>query len=107
MKELPITNLDVVTSGSRSNIRFSNGIQVEYGYIGFEVGVDGREFDYIRPFVNDLTVGIAGWRFANEKVGFASYTEMSNTKGRIDCWGKDTGNNQFRSISYIVIGRWK
>lgn len=107
MKELPLTNLDIVASGNRENVRFSNGIQIEYGYIGFEVGVEAREFEYIRPFISDLTTGIAGWRFANENVGFASYTEMSNTKGRIDCSGKASGNSEYRSISYIVIGRWK
>lgn len=31
MNELLTTNLDLVTSEERSNVRFANGIQIEYG----------------------------------------------------------------------------
>lgn len=104
---LATDNLDIQASGTRENVRFPNGIQIEYGYVGFDPGVQSRELNYLRPFISDLTTGVASWRFANESQGYATFTEMSNTYFLINCWGKDTGTNLSRSCSYIVIGRWK
>ena len=45
MKELSLTNLDIVTSGERSNTRFANGIQIEYGvYTSNDDGTTSMNF---------------------------------------------------------------
>ena len=98
--------LDLESLGERRSLRLPNGIQIEYGNITYAAGVQGGKVSFIRPFV-DIARGTASWRFMYEMYGFASLTEMSNEYMNVYAKAENNGISQPRSISYIVIGRWK
>lgn len=52
------TSSDVVTNGDRENIRYPDGIQIEYGNINLAGDTEAVNVTYLRPF-SGLTRGVA------------------------------------------------
>ena len=92
---LATTNLDVVSNNYGTNIRFANGLQIIYGFISFEPGVEYKDIPYARPFDGTTpNIGVATWAFAYEEFGYVSYTCLNQSSGRIDCYGRQSGTKQ-------------
>ena len=100
------TNSDIITDGERENIRYQDGVQIEYGNINLAGDTEAVNVAYLRPF-SGLTRGVASWRFMYEAYGHVSFTETNEESCSIYARGLNNGISQPRSVSYFVIGRWK
>lgn len=104
MKELPLTNLDIVTSEERSNIRFPSGIQVEYGvYTSQDDGT--TSMDFLRPF-SETPTAIGAWLSRKFITGSVRITPQDGTRMNVELLADIPGLGA-RACQYIVIGRWK
>ena len=104
MKELPLTNLDIVTSEERSNIRFPSGIQVEYGaYTSQDDGT--TSVDFLRSF-SETPVAIGVWLLTGRGAGSVHMTPYGGTYMHVELLA-DVPGLGVRACQYIVIGRWK
>ena len=104
MREFPLTNLDIVTSGERSNTRFSNGIQIEYGI--YKANDDGlTSVDFLRPF-SEKPTAIGTWFVVKFETGQVTITPQDGAHMNVVLRAEIAGLGT-RACSYIVIGRWK